>query len=77
MSTLDPRSGRPRVLTEEDMKTLESLSEERNSYFTWESLAALFTERTGKSVSCTTVCIILVKQPAGAKCASVMYLAST
>ena len=50
-----PRSGRPRVLTEEDMKTLESLSEERNGYFTWESLAALFTERTGKSVSCTTV----------------------
>ena len=32
-----------------------SLSEERNGYFTWESLAALFTERTGKSVSCTTV----------------------
>jgi len=50
-----PRSGRPRALTEEDMKTLESLSEERNGYFTWESLAALFTERTGKSVSCTTV----------------------
>jgi hypothetical protein len=39
------------------MKTLESLSEERNGYFTWESLAALFTERTGKSVSCTTVSI--------------------
>ena len=50
-----PRSGRPRALTEEDMKTLESLSEEVNGYFTWESLAALFTERTGKSVSCTTV----------------------
>ena len=49
-----PRSGRPRALTE-DMKTLESLSEEVNGYFTWESLAALFTERTGKSVSCTTV----------------------
>ena len=37
------------------MKTLESLSEERNGYFTWESLAALFTERISKSVSCTTV----------------------
>ena len=28
-----PRSGRPRALTEEDMKTLESLSEEVNGYF--------------------------------------------
>ena len=37
------------------MKTLESLSEERNGHFTWESLAALFTERISKSVSCTTV----------------------
>ena len=37
------------------MKTLESLSEEVKGDFTWESLAALFTERTGKSVSCTTV----------------------
>ena len=50
-----PRSGRPRALTEEDMKTLESLSEEVNGYFTWESLAALFTERTGKRVSYKTV----------------------
>ena len=50
-----PRSGRPRTLTEEDTKTLESLSEERNGYFTWESLAALFTERTGKHVSYKTV----------------------
>ena len=50
-----PRSGRPRALTEEDMKTLESLSEEVKGDFTWESLAKRFTERTGKRVSCTTV----------------------
>jgi len=50
-----PRSGRPRALTEEDMKTLESLSDEVKGYFTWESLAKRFTERTGKRVSCTTV----------------------
>ena len=37
------------------MKTLESLSEERNGYFTWESLAARFTERTGKRVCYKTV----------------------
>jgi len=45
-------SGRLRALTEDMM--LESPSEV-NDYFTWESLAALFTERTGKSVSYTTV----------------------
>jgi transposase len=50
-----PRSGRPRTLTEEDMHTLECLSEECNGYFTWESLAKRFRERTGKRVSCTTV----------------------
>jgi transposase len=49
------RSGRPRVLTDDDMRTLECLSEERNGYFTWESLAALFTKRTGKDVSYKTV----------------------
>ena len=37
------------------MQTLESLSEEVKGYFTWESLAKRFTERTGKRVSCTTV----------------------
>ena len=50
-----PRSGRPRALTEEDMHTLECLSEELKGYFTWESLAKRFTEKTGKRVSCTTV----------------------
>ena len=50
-----PRSGRPRALTEEDMKMLESLSEEVKGDFTWESLAKRFRERTGKRVSCTTV----------------------
>ena len=49
------RSGRPRALTDADMHTLECLSEERKGYFTWESLAALFTERTGKRVSYKTV----------------------
>ena len=49
------RSGRPRVLTDADMHTLECLSEERKGYFTWESLAALFTERTCKRVSYKTV----------------------
>ena len=50
-----PRSGRPRALTQEDMKMLESLSEEVKGYFTWESITKRFTERTGKRVSCTTV----------------------
>ena len=50
-----PRSGRPCALTEEDMHTLECLSEELKGYFTWESLAKRFTEKTGKRVSCTTV----------------------
>ena len=49
------RSGRPRTLSDADMHTLECLSEELKCYFAWESLAALFTERTGKSVSCITV----------------------
>ena len=71
-----PRSGRPRALTEEDMKTLECLSEERNGYFTWESLAALFTERQVRAHR-VQLCILLAKQSAGAKCVSVMYLAST
>ena len=48
-----PRSGR--ALTDADTHTPECLSEERKGYFTWESLAALFTERTGKRVSYTTV----------------------
>ena len=42
-------------MTEEDMHTLECLSEELKGYFTWESLAKRFTEKTGKRVSCTTV----------------------
>ena len=50
-----PRSGRPCALTEEDMHTLECLSEELKGYFTWESLAKRFTEKTGKRVSCTAV----------------------
>ena len=50
-----PRSGRPCALTEEDMHTLECLSEELKGYFTWESLAKRFTEKTGKRVSCSTV----------------------
>ena len=49
------RSGRPRALTPSDMHMLERLSEERKGYFTWESLAVLFTERTGKYVSYKTV----------------------
>lgn len=49
------RSGRPRALTEKDMKTLESLSEELEGYFTWESLAKRFTEKTGKRVAYKTV----------------------
>ena len=49
------RSGRPRALTEEDMKTLENLSEEVKGYFTWESLAKRLTERTGKRVAYKTV----------------------
>ena len=56
-----PRSGR--ALTDADTHTPKCLSEERKGYFTWESLAALFTERTGKRVS-IKLCIILVKQPA-------------
>ena len=48
-----PRSGR--ALTDADTHTPECLSEERKGYFTWESLAALFTERTGKRVSYKTV----------------------
>ena len=53
MSYLDLEVG-ARALTE-DVKTLESLSEERKGYFTWESLATLFTERTGKRVCYKTV----------------------
>jgi len=49
------RSGRPRTLTDADMHTLECLSEELKGYFTWESLAKRFTEKTGKRVSCSTV----------------------
>ena len=37
------------------MHTLECMSEERKGYFTWESLAALFTERTGEHVFYKTV----------------------
>ena len=48
-----PRSGR--ALTDADTHTPECLSEERKGYFTWESLAALFTERTGKRVYYKTV----------------------
>ena len=50
-----PRSGRPRALTEADMKTLENLSEELQGYCTWELLAKRFTKETKKRVSCTTV----------------------
>jgi len=50
-----PRSGRPRALTEADMKTLENLSEELQGYCTWELLAKRFTEKTNKRVSCATV----------------------
>ena len=53
--TARPKSGRPHVLTAEDMKTLERLSDEVKGYFTWESITKRFTERTGKRVSCTTV----------------------
>ena len=49
------RSGRPRALTEDDMKTLENLSEELQGYCTWELLAKRFTKETKKRVSCTTV----------------------
>ena len=42
-----PRSGRPRALTQEDMKMLESLSEEVKGYFTWES-------KIGKSLTMRT-----------------------
>ena len=49
------RSGRPRALTEVDMKTLENLSEELQGYCTWELLAKRFTKETKKRVSCTTV----------------------
>ena len=49
------RSGRPRTLSDADMHTLECLSEELKCYFAWESLAALFTERTGKRAGHKTV----------------------
>lgn len=50
-----PRSGRPRVLDDEDMSTLERIADTTGGYVTWEGFAEKFNEETGKNVCAKTV----------------------
>ena len=72
-----PRSRRPRALTEEDMRRHLRVYRRSATVTSRGNRSRRFSQREQVRAYRVQLCIILVKQPAGAKCASVMYLAST
>jgi len=50
-----PRSGRPRVLGDEDMSTLARIADSTGGYVTWKGFAEKFNKETGKNVCAKTV----------------------
>ena len=53
--TARPRSGRPRVLDDEDLNTLARIADSTGGYVTWEGFAEKFNKETGKNVCAKTV----------------------
>ena len=50
-----PRSGRPRVLDDEDLNTPAHIADKAGGYVTWEGFAEKFNKETGKNVCAKTV----------------------
>ena len=72
-----PRSRRPRALTEEDMRRHLRVYRRSATVTSRGNRSRRFSRREQVRAYRVQLCIILVKQTAGAKCASIMCLAST